>query len=255
MVAAAKHLRRMIGHTLMTLALSPVLAVQALGLRRRALRLSEADGPRQGRVGGGQPLRLLIVGDSSAAGVGVATQDAALAGALTRGLAGRGFAVAWALLAACGATTASTRKSLVPATLAPADAVVIVLGVNDVTHFAPLRRWLRDHRALRHSLRQRTGARHIFVSQMPPLGQFPLLPDPLRWVLGQRALLLERHLIADLHAEPDSHYTDLPLTLSPADMAKDGFHPGAGIYAAWGDDLAATISDRIGHAKTPPAQG
>ena len=54
---------------LVTLALSPVLLFQAVQLRRRALRLPEADGPRDGIAGDGPVLRILIIGDSSAAGV------------------------------------------------------------------------------------------------------------------------------------------------------------------------------------------
>ena len=72
------------------LALSPLLLAQALQTRRRLPRLPEAAGPRRGRVGDGTGrLGLLIVGDSSAAGVGVASQDDALAGCLSRALAQR----------------------------------------------------------------------------------------------------------------------------------------------------------------------
>ena len=69
------------------LALAPLLVAQALATRRRAPVLPEAEGPREGRVGrGAGALRLLIAGDSSAAGVGVAHQRDALAGHLTRAL-------------------------------------------------------------------------------------------------------------------------------------------------------------------------
>ena len=60
------------------LLLSPVLVAQAVVTRGRMPRLPEAAGPRQGEVGSGPLLRLLIVGDSSAAGVGVAQQRDAL---------------------------------------------------------------------------------------------------------------------------------------------------------------------------------
>ncbi|EEX09439.1 hypothetical protein SL1157_1477 [Ruegeria lacuscaerulensis ITI-1157] len=55
------------------LPLLPLLAAQALMVRQRALRLPEPSGPREGRQGRGPRLRLLIVGDSSAAGVGAGT--------------------------------------------------------------------------------------------------------------------------------------------------------------------------------------
>ena len=85
------------------LLLSPLLVTQAVRTRRRAPALPVAAGPRSGQVGevGQKPaLRLLIVGDSSAAGVGVPTQDLALAGQLTRTLAQQAaVAVHWQLVA------------------------------------------------------------------------------------------------------------------------------------------------------------
>ncbi len=54
--------------------MAPVLAVQAVRVRRHALILPEAGGPRSGVVGVGQDLRLLIVGGGCrgcGAGLGV----------------------------------------------------------------------------------------------------------------------------------------------------------------------------------------
>ena len=49
--------------------------------------LPEADGAREGVVGSGDAaLRLLVAGDSSAAGVGVARQEQAVVGHLARAL-------------------------------------------------------------------------------------------------------------------------------------------------------------------------
>ena len=66
--------------------LGPVLLWQGARVRATALRLPEAAGER---LQSGGALRLLIVGDSSAAGVGAAHQDEALAGCLARTLAAR----------------------------------------------------------------------------------------------------------------------------------------------------------------------
>ncbi|MGZ5249520.1 MAG: hypothetical protein ACXWIQ_04605, partial [Caldimonas sp.] len=61
------------------LALAPLLVVQAVRTRRRAPVLPEAAGPRDGRTAGdGVAIRVLVAGDSSAAGVGVAHQDQAV---------------------------------------------------------------------------------------------------------------------------------------------------------------------------------
>ena len=55
-----------------TLALAPLLVVQGWYVKRVTPRLPEAEGARQGVTGQGQRLRLLVVGDSAAAGVNAA---------------------------------------------------------------------------------------------------------------------------------------------------------------------------------------
>lgn len=225
---------------LVTAALSPLLLVQALRLRKRALRLPEAAGPRRGTTGAGPPLRLLIIGDSSAAGVGATTQREALAGQLTAAL-GRRRTVSWQLIASTGATTATTLARLKSDALDPADIVLVILGVNDVTRGGPQAAWLRSHATLRALLRHKTTAQHLYISEIPPLGAFPLLPDPLRWLLGRRAARFGTALAQALEKEPGCSYVQLPDTLDPADMAEDGFHPGPVIYAAWAKELARRI--------------
>src|SRR6185369_5887501 len=96
------------------LVLSPLLFAQAREARRRAPPLPEALGPREGQLGsGGTALRLLIAGDSSAAGVGVMHQDEAFAGHFTRALHKRsGRPLRWRLRAKSGLTTREVHRLL-----------------------------------------------------------------------------------------------------------------------------------------------
>ena len=112
------------------IALGPVLLPQAQWLRRTALRLPEAAGPREGQVGEGDPvLRVLVVGDSAAAGVGVADQAQALAVQLAHALSeALGGPVGWQLVAQSGVNTAECRALAARADLQAADVVVTVLA-------------------------------------------------------------------------------------------------------------------------------
>ncbi len=113
------------------LVLTPVLLAQAALTRRRLPRLPEAEGPREGEVGEGPLLRLLVTGDSSAAGVGVVTQREALAGQLSQRVAESCQArVAWRLLARSGLNTAQTLELLRREAPPAADIAVVVTGVN-----------------------------------------------------------------------------------------------------------------------------
>ncbi|MEO1603455.1 MAG: SGNH/GDSL hydrolase family protein, partial [Pseudomonadota bacterium] len=80
------------------IALGPLLLTQGRRVRRDILRLPEAEGPREGIVGEGPPLRLLVLGDSSAAGVGAATQSDALVGQLVAQLSPE-YRTAWTVIA------------------------------------------------------------------------------------------------------------------------------------------------------------
>ena len=93
-------------HLLATIALAPVLLAQGRHVRRTIPVLPEPSGSRQGVGGSGPLLRLLIVGDSAAAGVGARTQDEALSGRLVAGMQAR-CEVRWKLVAFTGATNFS----------------------------------------------------------------------------------------------------------------------------------------------------
>ena len=86
------------------IALGPLLLAQGAWVRRVTPRLPEAAGPRSVCTGAGPALSLLVTGDSSAAGVGVDTQEEALAGQLAARLAAA-RRVRWTVLARTGLDT------------------------------------------------------------------------------------------------------------------------------------------------------
>ena len=262
-------------HVALKLALSPLLVAQAVQTRRRALVLPEAAGARQGRLGADRAaepnsapapaLRLLVAGDSSAAGVGVDRQDRAFIGHLVRSLHARlGVPVDWTLHARTGLTTRGVHRLLEESAPGPADVAVIVSGVNDVIDQLPVRRALAHRAALAAWVLERGVARHVVFAPLPPIDRFPLLPALLRRVLGTDARRHDaaqaewaRHRVAVTHASFD-------VELSAATMAEDGFHPGEPVYRACGEAIAAHVErtvwpplaaavDNAGIPRTPDA--
>ena len=224
------------------LALGPVLLPQARWLKRTALRLPEPAGARHGQVGEGEPvLRLLVAGDSSAAGVGVADQAQALALPLARTLAGRlSGAVAWQLVARSGVNTAQARELLANAALDPADVVVTALGVNDVSSQTSVARFIEEQAALWQELKQRTGARWAVFSGLPPMHVLPAVPHPLRWYLGRYAAGLDRALRHWTQTRRLG-YCALDWAADPGSIAQDGFHPGPTLYPRWAERVAGLV--------------
>lgn len=218
----------------------PVLLVQALYLRKTVLRLPEPAGARNGTLGAGPALRLLILGDSSAAGVGVDHQDDALLGQVVRRLIPH-VGVEYKLLAVTGSRTGDVLAWLDDLPRVDFDVVVVALGVNDVTKGVSLRRWLRQQARLLDRLVQDFGAKHVVVSGLPPMRDFPLLPQPLRWVLGRQAARFDRALHKMVESRHDSTSITIDLRLGSHNMSPDGFHPGPAVYAAWADEVASQI--------------
>ncbi|VVD62739.1 hypothetical protein PAQ31011_00180 [Pandoraea aquatica] len=226
--------------------LGPILLAQARWLRRTALRLPEAAGPREGVEGdplhSGEPLRILVVGDSSAAGVGVDAQADALAQPVAKLLAARtGRRVAWQLVAKSGMNTSEALVMLANRELPRADYLVTALGTNDVTSQRKPSQFLADYTALVDTLRKRTGAAGLVVTGLPPLHILPAAPHPLRWYLGRYAKRLDGLLIDWIERDPAARYVSLAWAAKPQDMARDKYHPGPGQYREWVEYVVGKI--------------
>ncbi len=222
------------------LLLAPILLWQGLALRRRSLDLPEAAGARAGQTGSGAPLSLFVLGDSSAAGVGVAHQNDALLGQLVAKLSTT-RKVIWGLDAQTGRTTTQMLERLEQLERFQCDVSVIALGVNDVIRFASPQHFREQHKAVRQTLRDRFGARQIIVTDLPPIRLFPAFPALLAWVLGAHAERLSRALLEDCQSESDVEVVTLDLPPDSGLIAEDGYHPSAKTYNIWADIVARQV--------------
>ncbi len=235
---------KMLGLHAIGILLSPLLLWQGRRVRRDTPVLPEPPGPRSGFAGAGPPLRLLVVGDSAAAGVGASHQQEALAMQFAHRL-GRESRVEWTLIARSGETTGTMLRRLETDAPLECDIAITSLGVNDVTAAIGLGAWRRQQARLREALRRRYRARLIILSGLPPMHLFPALPQPLRWYLGQRAASFDRVLEADAGAERDCVFLSLRFSDDMTLAASDGFHPGPAVYAQWAELAAAVASAKF----------
>ena len=229
--------------------LLPVLVLQGLWLRRTVPRLGEAGGPLKGEIpGAAPPLRLLLLGESTVAGVGASNHDEGLVGRMAASLAGHtGRAIHWHAMGRNGLTARQLRtRLLVPAAGLEADVAVIALGVNDCVRLNSPRRWTRELDQLIRELHNRCGNIPVFLAALPPMGDFPALPQPVRWVLGTRARLLDRASRKLANSMENLFHVPLPAQLEghiSEYFAADGFHPSPAGYRVWGEGLAERISE------------
>ncbi|WP_293575378.1 SGNH/GDSL hydrolase family protein [Phaeobacter sp.] len=221
----------------------PVLLLQAIWVRSNARKLPEPDGPRVGLLNcaaADHTVRLLITGDSSAAGVGAPHQDEALSGHLTRALQ-KTISVDWTLAATTGHRTADTLARLKALPRQRFDIVVVALGVNEVTRFTAARTFHMEQSSLIDLLHDRFEAKAVVLSGVPPMAQFPALPNPLAWCLGRHADRLDAVLRALAAKRETLVHLPCPIALTDEVMASDGYHPSAAGYAVWAEAIMAAL--------------
>jgi lysophospholipase L1-like esterase len=225
-----------------------LLLAQAQRVRASIEPLPEPPGPRGGREGrGGSELGLLVVGDSSAAGVGAPHQDLALARPLARHLAQRlQRPVRWTLVAQSGLTSAATLAHLKAHDVPAADLAVVVVGVNDITGQVPQAAALKHRGDIAVWLEAHAGVAQVLFPALPEMERFPSLPQPLAWWAGQASRRNNRAQARWARqwplARPRVVHVPMDGVMRPDLMAVDGFHPGPGLYARVAEHLAEFIA-------------
>ena len=212
---------------------APVLIAQGRRLRRDTPRLADAAAPWSGTVAGPRPLRLLVLGDSTAAGVGADTQDEALPGNLARELATlthRG--VEWRAIGENGATSRDLiERFLDEAVDSRWDVVFVSIGANDALGLRSRSAFRRDIRHLLTALRDVSPV--VLVSSLPAFFRFELLPNPMRFNLYLHSQNLEdaaREVVATVQGV---HMSPPPPPYTEGFFATDLFHPSASGYRDW----------------------
>ena len=225
----------------------PFVLPQALQLRRAAPRFEPAAGPVQGEIGQGEPLRLLAVGDSIISGVGAPTLEDALVGRVSAELAGRlGRRILWQAAGKTGARTETLLDLVIPALPPePYELIVLNIGVNDLSRLRTLSRWRRDLGSVLDALRRHSPQAHIAFAGLPPLATFPLLPQPLRTVLGWRARSFDSAARRLLEDREGACHVPVSFEADPQMFSPDGFHPSPLSYRRFGEVVAEAILGEV----------
>ncbi len=198
------------------------------------------DGSPDGLLGTGEggPLMLVVLGDSTGAGVGASDVDHAYPRLVARMLAAEaGRPVELRVLSVSGARVGDVLTGQLQHVVAlNPDLVLLVVGGNDVVH---LTRRSSARRDLREVIQRcsRTGAR-LVVAGVPAMGTTRRVAEPLRSLIRLVAHRLDRVWREETSAA-DAVRVELAAETGPA-FAADGtlfsddlFHPSDRGYALW----------------------
>ncbi|MEN7342143.1 MAG: SGNH/GDSL hydrolase family protein [Pseudomonadota bacterium] len=227
----------------------PLTILQAVYTRLRAPRLPPViDNAARGTIvvdgAAAAPFELLVVGESTAVGVGCAREGETIAVRLAQAISTRrACSVEWQVIGANGATL-SDLEGLLPSRTRQSPSAnrhaLVLAGANDTVSLTPVKHWREGMIRIRNLLRHR-GVTKIYFAPVPPMWQFTLLPQPLRAVIGERALMLDFARYAVAEPYPDIHVLDSDFPNNPSLLASDGYHPGPEACRIWAEQVAAQM--------------
>ncbi|MFI5486450.1 SGNH/GDSL hydrolase family protein [Micromonospora echinaurantiaca] len=227
-----------------------VLAGQAFVARHRQYAQPELGLALRATVGrtGAPPLRLVLLGDSSALGVGVARLDdtigGQLANLLAEGPSGRQVHLSSVGVSGSRATDLATQVARALLGERP-DVAVILIGANDATS---LRRPADAAAYLGAAVHRLREARvEVVVGTCPDLGAVRAIAPPLRQLVGWSGRRIARAQTAAV-LDAGGTVVDLATETGPvfrADagtLCHDGFHPSADGYRVWAHALLPAVA-------------
>ncbi|WP_201586730.1 SGNH/GDSL hydrolase family protein [Psychrobacter jeotgali] len=254
--------------------LAPIYLYQGHKVKRDTVRLPEPEGERHGSVklnvteaaNDNLPtFQLMIVGDSSAAGVGSDTQTDALAGKLIPALQQQpaidsSFAqLDWSLQATTGHTSFDILRRLyvLPTPNEAIDVMILSLGVNDTTANVATETWQQQLEEIIAVAKRKFKVKTLIFSSLPPMAKMPALPSPLNGFIGAKATKLDDilqqvcsehdgvyYMAADFARMAEEHSNGEPID-GTVMFARDGFHPSSITYGYWALQLSDLIAQLL----------
>ena len=224
----------------------PAYAVQGLWVRGRVMRLPPAPGPREGRLGvrdgARADVRLLVIGDSTAASVGIDDTRNGLAAQLARLVHQRsGRSVSWRASGHNSAIAEEVRDHVVEQ-IEPRDwtHVLVTIGTNDTKNFHSVRRWKKGFGTLLYALHARFPQARLYWSEAVDPRDVPGLPAPLAQIMRLRRDLINAMGQELCYERGCTSVRPIP-DVMPAGFCLDGFHASEEGYEHW----ARTVGDYI----------
>lgn len=239
--------RKLVGRAVVY-ALFPVVMSQAFALRRHALNLIPAAGPPAGRIGRGEPLRFLAIGDSIIAGVGARRIQRSTVGHVVRFMSGRlAREIEWQAAGMIGAGARRVRRDVVPVLpREPFDVILLSVGVNDVLKLERSGRFRRQLLKLLHDLRKHSPHAVIGYLGLPPLDEFPKLRRPLRWIVGSRVRRFDARAREAVARVPNAMHIPVRFSPRPDMFSSDGLHPSESSQRRLAKIIAGALAPRLG---------
>jgi lysophospholipase L1-like esterase len=242
------------------LPLLPFMYLHGQRIVKAVPQLPDAKGPEGTVAGSGaRSMRLLVIGESTMSGVGVATHEEGFTGALARTLgAGWQTKVQWKVYARSGFTLRKLKAEVLPLIKEDAaDLIVVGMGGNEAFKMNTPAGFRRDMQAVIDDLRSKFGPDvPITFPNMPPIKEFPAFTSLIKFTLGNMVEYFGEELTDLVDGQPNIYYNNEVIRLAhwtkalnmeedPTAFFSDGVHPSGLTYTTWGADFAQFLQRKI----------
>jgi lysophospholipase L1-like esterase len=229
---------------LISIPVLPILYFQSMKLKGSMPDLPEASGT-EGQVNSSsnKHLKIIALGESTVAGVGVETNEEGFMGEFARRMSlGLEANVTWKIYAKSGFTAQKVREQILPQIKDDtADLIIVGLGGNDSFKLKSPLSWQRNIEALIEEIRLQFPETPIGFTNIPPIKDFMAFTPLMQFVFGNMGEILGEQLAKITSEHPNVFYSPEKLTLQglskkyalDADLSEffsDGVHPSKLTY-------------------------
>jgi lysophospholipase L1-like esterase len=241
----------------MCLPLLVIFLPLAVYVKRTTIRLPEAEGKRSNQLDDENAIRLLHIGESTVAGVGVKSIASGFTVKIASTISAHtNTSVTWSAFGENGIRLHELNARLPEeieklaancsrsAQNKDYDLAIVTMGVNDSTKFTSVKQCRSALIDTIKILKANTDG-PIYFTQVPPLWQFPALPSPLKQLLGIRSLILDNELKAFCNQNNNVYYVGSKMNVEKEMMAIDGYHPSELGYQQWAEQITDQITPTL----------
>lgn len=235
--------------------LLPIMYLQGKKIRKNTPKLPEARNPRGYiKTNAEKTLKILAIGESTIAGVGVDFHENGFIGSLAKEISEKtNSSILWRVYAKSGYTAKLVRKRIVPKIEdSNADIIVIGLGGNDAFNLNSPEIWMLNINLLIKDLKRKFPKTPIYFTNMPPIKEFPAFTTIIKFVVGNLVEILGKRLYRKVKNKKNVHFNNKIITIDTwkeryqiegdfTTFFSDGVHPSKLTYQIWGKDMATFI--------------
>lgn len=239
---------------IISIPLLPLMYYQGKKIRGSIPDLPEAKEPIGQSVidyNSSKQLKVIFIGESTIAGVGVRIHEEGFAGSFSNELSKlKNRNISWKVYARSGYTVEKVNQKLIPKiTEEQADLIVIGLGGNDAFTLNSPSKWSVEIRRLIESLQGKYPNSKIIFCNMPPIKEFPAFTSLIKFTIGNLVEILGVELGKVVNDYENVIYCNekitlkgwihkLELEMKDAVFFSDGIHPSKLTYQTWSKEVA-----------------